>query len=119
MHDEFAMTPEAAPHHPFRVTRRSDVTGRPLTRSQQRMLAALVHLCPTSGSEVTARDVAKAAGSKLGAAVIVLHSLVELRFVACFDEDDEQPITWTPTMTGRARARAGASNRRAVLDGIA
>ena len=113
------MAPEAAPHHPFRVTRRSDVTGRPLTRSQQRILAALVHLCPRSGSDVTAREVAKAAGSKLGAVVIVLHSLADLRFVTCFAEDEDQPITWTPTMTGRARARAGAANRRAVLDGIA
>jgi DNA-binding MarR family transcriptional regulator len=113
------MAPEAAPHHPFRVTRRSDVTGRPLTRSQQRILAALVHLCPRSGCETTARDVAKAAGSKHGAVVIVLQSLAELRFVTCFDEDDDQPTTWTPTMSGRARARAAASNRRAVLDGIA
>ena len=113
------MAPEAAPHHPFRVTRRSDVTGRPLTRSQQRVLAALVHLCPTAGGEVTARDVARAAGSRLGAVVVVLQSLVDLRFVTRFDGDDEQPTVWTPTMTGRARARAAASSRRAALDGIA
>ncbi len=111
-----------APHHPFRVTRRPDASGPPLTGPQQRVLTALVHLCPTSGTDAGTRAVAQAAGLRLGGVVVILQSLVGKRLVTRFD--DAEAVYFAPTMTGRARVRhhsglASHGGRRAVLDGAA
>ncbi len=95
--------PSDAPKHPFRVTRSADRTGPPLTPPQRQVLAALDRLCPTSGSDCDARAVATATGLRLGAIVVILHSLDDKRLVTRFDEDDA--LFWTPTLTGRARVR--------------
>ena len=93
-----------APLHPYRVTRRTDLSGRPLKAPQQRVLEALVELCPDPGNEATAREVAHAAGERVGPVVVVLRSLAGLRFVAAHDDGDDRAITWAPTLTGRNRA---------------
>src|SRR3712207_2976478 len=97
------------PHYPYRVTRRADPTGPPLTATQRRVLATLVHLCPRPGSDVPAPAVAKACGLKLGAVTIILQSLDAKRLVNSIYDGPDQPILWTPTMTGRARARHAAA----------
>ncbi len=117
------MSASERPHHPFRVTRQIDRTGPPLTATQRRVLAALVHLCPSPGNETHARPVAKATGVRLGAVVVILQSLEAKRLVTCFAEE-EQPTMWSPTLVGRSRTRfhalcAGQSGRRSVTDGIA
>jgi DNA-binding MarR family transcriptional regulator len=109
------------PHHPYRVTRRADLTGPPLTAAQQQVLATLTHLCPKPGSDCDARAVAKSAGMRLGGVVVVLQSLVEKRLVMRMDDEDTS--FWTPTLTGRARVRfraagTGQAARRAVTDGV-
>ncbi len=93
-----------APQHPFRVTRSADRSGPPLTEPQKQVLAALVALCPTSGSDCDARAVAGSSGLRLGAVVVILQSLVVKRLVTRFEEDDDA-LFWTPSMTGRARVR--------------
>ncbi len=97
------MTAQPAPTHPYRVTRRTDLSGRPLKAPQQRVLEALVELCPDPGNEATAREVAHAAGQRVGAVVVVLRSLTGLRFATAFD-DGEHAVAWAPTLTGRNRA---------------
>src|SRR3712207_973025 len=100
-----------APHFPYRVIRRSDPTGPPLTATQRRVLAALVHLCPKPGSDVPARAVSRASGVKLGATVVILQSLTTKRLVTHYSDGPDKPIWWTPTLTGRARARNAAAFR--------
>jgi hypothetical protein len=98
------MTPsELAPAHPYRVTRRTDLSGRPLKGPQHRVLEALVELCPEPGRDATSRVVAELAGQRVGPAVGVLKSLEKLRFVMRLDFGEGQAVTWTPTLTGRNR----------------
>ena len=93
-----------APRNPFRVTREFD--GPPLTKSQQRVLASLVSLCPDSGSDADARAIATQAGARLGSVVLVLRSLVERRMAIFHPAEHEGEVdAWTPTMTGRSRVR--------------
>ncbi len=92
-----------APKHPYRVTRSTDRSGPPLTATQKQVLAALDRLCPTPGSDCDARAVATTTGLRLGAVVVILHSLDDKRLVTRFDEEDA--LFWTPTLTGRARVR--------------
>jgi len=91
-----------APRHPFRVTRPHD-GGPPLSPQQKRTLAALVAVCPTAGSDCDARAVARPAGLRLNAVVVILHSLVDKRLVTRYEE--AEGLFWAPTMTGRARVR--------------
>jgi DNA-binding MarR family transcriptional regulator len=92
-----------APQNPFRVTR--EFHGPKLTRSQQRVLAALVAVCPDEGCDTDARAVAEAAGLRLGSVVVVLRSLEKQRLAILHPGEDGEPDGWTPTMTGRARVR--------------
>ena len=92
-----------APQNPFRVTR--EFTGPKLTRSQQRVLAALVSVCPEDGCDVDGRTVSEAAGLRLGSVVVVLRSLEKQRLVILHPGEFGQPDGWMPTMTGRARVR--------------
>ena len=87
---------------PYRVRRRSDPTGPPLTVPQQQVLAALLKLCPGAAGDVGAREVADTAGLRHGAVVVILRSLTQ-RGLALRHEG--APEGWAPTMTGRARAR--------------
>jgi hypothetical protein len=90
-----------APSNPFRV-KREGFAGPPLTQSQQRVLAALVALCPEAGCDVDARAVSDAAELRLGSVIVVLRSL-EKRKLALMHEGE--PEGWAPTMTGRSRVR--------------
>lgn len=89
------------PDNPFRVKER-DFVGPPITPSQQKVLTALVNLCPDDGNDATARQVADEAYIRLGSVVVVLRSLVKRR-LALLHEDTEDH--WSPTMSGRARIR--------------
>jgi hypothetical protein len=91
-----------APQHPFRVAHREGYAGPPLTQSQQRVLAALVALCPEAGCDVDARAVSEVAELRLGSVVVVLRSLAK-RKLALLHEGE--PEGWAPTMTGRSRVR--------------
>ena len=73
-----------------------------MTQPQQRVLSALVSLCPEDGRDVDARAVAEAADLRLGAVVIVLRSLEKRRLVMVHEGE---PEGWAPTMTGRSRVR--------------
>ncbi len=97
------MSSGSPPHHPYRVTRRADLTGPPLTAAQQQVLATLTHLCPKPGSDCDARAVARFVDMRIGSVVVVLQSLVDKRLVVRYDEA-EGPF-WAPTMTGHARVR--------------
>ena len=91
------------PRNPYRVTQqREGFVGPPLTQSQQRVLSALVSLCPEAGRDVDARAVSEVAELRLGSVVVVLRSL-EKRKLALVHEGD--PEGWAPTMTGRSRVR--------------
>ena len=73
-----------------------------MTQPQQRVLSALVSLCPDEGCDVDARAVAETADLRLGAVVIVLRSLEKRRLVLVHEGE---PEGWAPTMTGRSRVR--------------
>jgi hypothetical protein len=90
-----------SPDRPYRVIKRHDRFARPLTKPQERVLAALVHLCPGSGSETTARAVALSAGTRHGSVVLMLRNLEQLR-LAIEHEDG----IWSPTGLARARFRS-------------
>jgi hypothetical protein len=94
--------PSDPPSNPFRVAPREGFAGPPLTQSQQRVLSALVALCPDSGCDVPAREVADAAKLRLGSVVVVLRSLVKRRLALVHEGE---PEGWAPTMTGRSRVR--------------
>ena len=94
------------PENPFRVGVRDDFAGPPLTQPQQRVLAALVALCPDSGCDVDARTVAEAADVRLGSVVVILRSLAKRRLALMHEaERDGESEGWAPTMTGRSRVR--------------
>ena len=92
-----------APNHPYRVTR--EFTGPRLTPSQQRVLSALVSVCPDSGCDATARAVAEAADLRLGSVVLVLRSLEKMRLAHVHPGEPGEDEGWAPTLTGRARVR--------------
>jgi hypothetical protein len=92
------------PRNPFRVAQREGFIGPPLTQSQQRVLAALVALCPDSGCDVDARAISEAAQLRLGSVIVVLRSL-EKRKLALVHEGEGEPEGWAPTLTGRTRVR--------------
>jgi hypothetical protein len=90
------------PPNPFRVNQREGFQGPPLTQPQQRVLGALVALCPEAGCDVEARAVADSAQLRLGSVVVVLRSLEKRRLVL---SHEGEPEGWAPTMTGRSRVR--------------
>ena len=101
-----ADTAAAPGWNPFRVQRRADPGGPPLSRPQQRVLAALTELCgPGAATEVTVREAAGASGVRLGSVVLILRSLADRRLVVHHEGDTEEPEGWSPTLTGRARVR--------------
>jgi DNA-binding MarR family transcriptional regulator len=89
------------PDKPFRVNQR-DFVGPPITPSQHTVLSTLVNLCPESGSDATARQVADAADLRLGSVVVVLRSLAKRRLAMLHEGSDDH---WAPTMSGRSRIR--------------
>jgi hypothetical protein len=103
---------------PYRVQRRRDPSGAPLTEPQRRVLAALCELCPGAAGDVTAREVAAAASARLGSVIVILRSLAQRRLALRHEGDLEagQPEGWAPTMTGRARARHFADAHRRAAD---
>ena len=105
---------------PYRVKRRRDPSGAPLTEPQRRVLAALCQLCPGAAGDVTAREVADASGVRLGSAIVILRSLAQRRLVMRHEGDHEagEQEGWAPTMTGRARTRhfADAHQRPAAAE---
>lgn len=90
------------PSNPFRVNQREGFQGPPLTQPQQKVLSALVSLCPDDGRDVEARAVSELTQLRLGSVVVVLRSL-EKRKLALVHEGE--PEGWAPTMTGRSRVR--------------
>jgi hypothetical protein len=92
---------------PYRVKRRRDPGGAPLTEPQRRVLAALCELCPGAAGDVTSREVSAASGVRLGSAIVILRSLAQRRLAMRLEGDLEagEVEGWAPTMTGRARAR--------------
>ena len=96
------MSISEADFQPYRVQRRSDPSGPPLSVPQQQALAALSRLCPGAAGDVRALEVAIASGLRHGAVVVILRSLAQ-RGLAYRHEGE--PEGWAPTMTGRARAR--------------
>ena len=93
------------PENPFRVTRRGGFDGPPLTAPQQRVLAALAALCPDSGCDISAREVAEAADIRLGSVVVILRSLAKRRLAILHEGGDDAPEAWAPTISGRSRVR--------------
>jgi hypothetical protein len=76
--------------------------GRPLSLAQKRVLVALVRSCPDLGNEADVDAVAHVSGVKPNAVVLALQGL-ERRMLAVGHAD--APPTWSPTLTGRNRAR--------------
>jgi len=106
MRSASSSTPRSLGWNPYRVTRRHDRAGAPLTAAQHACLEALVHLCPRPGSDASGREVATSAGLRFGSVVLTLRNLERMRLAtehAPASEDEE--ATWSPTLFGRARAR--------------
>jgi hypothetical protein len=103
---------------PYRVKSRRDPSGAPLTEPQRQVLAALCELCPGAAGDVTSREVADAAGARLGSVIVILRSLAQRRLVMRHEGDHEagQVEGWAPTMSGRARARHFADAHRAPVE---
>jgi hypothetical protein len=103
-------SPSAAPvrggWHPYRVTRRHDRCGAPLTPPQRAVLEALVHLCPRPGADACPRAVAGSAGLRFGSVVLTLRNLERHRLATEHPagSGDEGP-RWSPTLIGRSRVR--------------
>ena len=88
-----------------RQGRWSRVPGRPLTDAQERVLRALVDLCPGVGQEAGLRAIADRAGLPPGPASLALRGL-ERRRMAWKHENAGTNPAWTPTQDGRSHARA-------------
>lgn len=88
------------------IAERAPVCGRidasSLNGAQQRVLAALVELCPGPGHDVGGARVAHAAGMTPGPVKLALGGLRRRRLV---DHADDSGDTWSPTFTGRVEAR--------------
>ena len=97
--------------HPYRVVRVPE-PGPPLTSAQERVLAALTHLCPQVGGDVTAREVASVLGVRFGSVVLTLRNLARRRLATEHEAGDEADgSAWSPTLAGRARVRSLAGRR--------
>jgi hypothetical protein len=83
----------------------SRVPGPPLTEAQQRVLVALVDLCPEIHHEAALRPIAERAGLPPGPASLALKGLERRRMAWRHDDDGAEPA-WTPTQTGRGYAEA-------------
>jgi hypothetical protein len=77
--------------------------GKPLSLAQKRALVALVRLCPELGSEAGPDAVSNVSGLKPNAAVLALQGLERKKLAV--GHHDAGPSTWSPTLTGRNRAR--------------
>jgi hypothetical protein len=93
---------------PYRVKPRRDPCGTPLNPPTQRVLVALVDLCPCAAGDVAASDLARRTGVRQGSVVVILRTLVD-RGLAL--RHAGEPEGWAPTMTGRIRARFCAGGR--------
>lgn len=89
-----------------RQGRWSRVPGPPLTDAQERVLVALVELCPEIHHEASLRPIADAAGLPPGPASLALKGLERRRMAWRHDDEGTAPA-WTPTQAGRGNA-AGA-----------
>lgn len=74
----------------------------PLNGAQQRVLAALVELCPRPGQDAGSARVAHTAGMTPGPVTLALGGLRRRRLV---DHADDAGDTWSPTFSGRVEAR--------------
>jgi hypothetical protein len=103
---------------PYRVKRRRDPSGAPLTEPQRQVLAALCELCPGAAGDVTSREVATAAGVRLGSVIVILRSLAQRRLAMRLegDHDAGESEGWAPTISGRARVRHFADAHRAPAE---
>ena len=93
-----------------RQGRWSRVPGPPLTAAQERVLLALVDLCPTVGREATLKPIAERAAMSPGPATLALRGLVRRRMAWNHAEDGEESA-WTPTQPGRQLAQQVRSSR--------
>jgi hypothetical protein len=85
------------------------VPGPPLTDAQERVLIALVDLCPELGQEAPLHPIAERASLPPGPATLAMRGLERRRMVWRQEEGDEDPggePCWTPTGPGRDHARA-------------
>ena len=87
-----------------RQGRWSRVPGPPLTDAQERVLLALVELCPDVGSEAQLRPIAAAAGTPPGPASLAMRGLVRRRMAWKHDGEEGDEPAWTPTHAGRDAA---------------
>jgi hypothetical protein len=92
--------------------------SRPLSLAQKRALVALVRLCEAMGSEAGAAAVSRVSGVKPNATVLALDGLARRRLAVRHDDD---PPTWSPTLSGRGMARyvRAAEPRSAPVSGSA
>jgi hypothetical protein len=88
--------------HPYRVKPRREPAGPHLNPPTQRVLAALVELCPRAAGDVRAAELARLTGIRQGSVVVILRTLaghgLALRHPGA-------PESWAPTLSGRVRAR--------------
>ena len=88
------------------IAERAAVYGRtdasPLNGAQQRVLVALVELCPGPGRGACGARVAHVAGMTPGPVKLALGGLRRRRLV---DHADDAGDHWCPTFTGRVEAR--------------
>ena len=88
----------AEPAAPFGRTLFSSLNG-----AQQRVLVALVELCPGAGEDIPGSRVAVAAGMTPGPVKLALGGLRRRRLV---DHTDDAGDSWAPTFSGRVEVRA-------------
>jgi hypothetical protein len=93
-----------------RQGRWSRVPGAPLTEAQERILLALVDLCPRVGTEAALQPIASRARMQPGPATLALRGLVRRRMAWMHDEEGEESA-WTPTQPGRQLAETVRSRR--------
>jgi len=74
--------------------------GRPLSSAGERVLLALIGLCPKPADESSTHAIAAAIGAKPGAAKLALRGLSRRRLADAYEDD----AVWTPTIAGRWRA---------------
>ena len=74
-----------------------------MTEAQERVLVALVGLCPEIHHEALLRPIADRAGLPPGPASLALKGLERRRMAWRHDEEGAEP-TWTPTQAGRGAA---------------
>src|SRR5688500_1141650 len=102
MFPSHTLTAASTTRHPYRTTTPHDRRARPLTPPQHAVLEALVHLCPSPGSDACPRRVAACAGLRFGSAVLTLRNLERQRLAA---EHPGAESRWSPTLIGRSRVR--------------